>query len=180
MPDLLSAGRAIDISLFNLINREWANPFFNFIMPYVTEVGSGKLLFVAALIVLLFKKRKKMAGIMLFAGLTVSYYMVDFLKGHFARPRPFAMIADVHLLITADNFSFPSGHATLVFMAAAIMTKFFGRYLTFFSIASLVGFSRVYLGAHYVSDVAAGALLGLIIGYGITSIAESAQSAVGF
>jgi undecaprenyl-diphosphatase len=89
------------------------------------------------------------------------------LKNLFERPRP--SISEP--LATAAGFSFPSGHAmasmALVAMLALILTR--GRSsqtrLAAFSVAAAVvgaiGLSRVYLGVHYPTDVAAGWSAGL-------------------
>lgn len=91
------------------------------------------------------------------------------LKLFFAMPRPVEPIA----LMTIDSFSFPSGHAA----AAATLYGFLlwmmlgtGKTdrirslfaLIFFLIIVLVGFSRLYLGVHYLSDVVAGYFVGFI------------------
>ena len=60
--------------------------------------------------------------------------------------------------------SFPSGHATTAFAAAVVLALWFPRgTVPFVGVAVLVGFSRVMLGAHFPSDVLAGALLGSVV-----------------
>jgi membrane-associated phospholipid phosphatase len=63
--------------------------------------------------------------------------------------------------------SFPSGHTTTIF-AAAVMISLCSQKTTvaIFSliIAVLVGYSRVYLGQHFIEDVCAGSFLGVVIG----------------
>ncbi len=100
------------------------------------------------------------------------------LKNLFARPRP--TFADP--LATALFYSFPSGHATM-----SLITYGFLAYLFFVSLKHaalrvlisaalilltlLIGFSRIYLGVHYVSDVLAGfAVGGLWLSFCITSM----------
>lgn len=162
---------AIDLKLFNIINKTIANKAFDFIMPVISMLGSGEAIFILACILIIVavkKSRRKTPGVLLLAGLTISYYAVYILKNFFARPRPFMAIPDVCLLGLAEKgFSFPSGHATTIFMAAAVLSGFFKKRWLFFSFAVLVGFSRVYMGVHYPSDIIAGALLGLVIGYGL-------------
>lgn len=59
--------------------------------------------------------------------------------------------------------SFPSGHATTAFTAATLLSS--GSSAPFyFSLATLVAASRVYVRMHHTSDVVAGALLGLVLG----------------
>jgi len=151
------------------------NPVFDFLMPFLSRLGSGEGIFVIAIVVLILnirKKEKKIAGILLIAGLTISYYSVEALKHWMMRPRPFITLPDVHLLEKAKDFSFPSGHATAAFMAAFILSRFFKRPAVFYTLAVLVCFSRVYLGVHYVSDVLGGAFLGLLIGYALVKLSR--------
>jgi membrane-associated phospholipid phosphatase len=59
--------------------------------------------------------------------------------------------------------SFPSGHATTVFALAAALSFFSPRWrLPLFSFAAVVGLSRIIVGAHYFSDVMAGAYVGVM------------------
>ncbi len=91
-------------------------------------------------------------------------FLVAVLKKIVARPRP-----DYMLSVSAvpfSRYSFPSGHATMAFLMAILLSKYYPRYTyVFYSIAVLVGLSRIYLGVHYLSDVVGGAVLGLAIGW---------------
>jgi undecaprenyl-diphosphatase len=77
------------------------------------------------------------------------------------RPRPFAVQAATLLLPPSPDPSFPSDHATFAFAIAAglfLISKRAG--IPALILAALIGFSRVYSGEHYVSDVIGGALIG--------------------
>jgi len=64
------------------------------------------------------------------------------------------------------SFSFPSFQAVLVFSALPILDKEFPKFkYVWLGFAILVALSRVYFGLNYFSDVLAGAILGLLIGY---------------
>jgi undecaprenyl-diphosphatase len=63
--------------------------------------------------------------------------------------------------------SFPSGHAMYAFMMATLLAKWVPRYrIIFYIVAAFIGWTRIYLGLHYPTDVIAGGLLG----YGITRL----------
>jgi len=166
-----------DTQLFHLINANFSNPVFDLLMPFVSLVGSNEGLALVALFLMMFlKKAKKVAGVVILAGLTLSYYSAGILKNVVGRPRPFEALAGVNQLIAQDGFSFPSGHSTYAFMAAFVLSAFFGRKYVFFSAASLVAFSRIYVGVHYPSDVISGAALGVALGYLLVRIVGSVKS----
>jgi len=87
------------------------------------------------------------------------------IKALFRRRRPFIDI--VRALVVGrrpDGWSFPSGHSAAAFAGAWIFSTIWpSRAPLFFSLAASVGYSRVYAGAHYPSDVLSGATFGLVI-----------------
>lgn len=100
----------------------------------------------------------------LLLALFMDLIIVGFLKVLFRRKRPHYNKNDMFATVSVDNFSFPSGHATRAYM----ITWFVLYHVKFaFPVRVLiliwchcVGFSRVILGRHHISDVAAGFLIG--------------------
>jgi 4-amino-4-deoxy-L-arabinose transferase-like glycosyltransferase/membrane-associated phospholipid phosphatase len=159
---------AWDTSLFFLINRGLQSGVLDVVMPFVTD--NAKLLFLP--LAAWFLAREKREALPLIAIAAVSIAFADgsgnLLKHLFARERPCAALAQVHLLAGCGGFSFPSNHAANAF-AFAMSFWFLRRNaagVLCVVVASLVGISRVYVGVHYPSDVVAGALVGSAAAYG--------------
>ncbi|MFC1570250.1 phosphatase PAP2 family protein [Candidatus Omnitrophota bacterium] len=164
----------IERAIFHFFNETSNSVILDYAMPVITELGSGILLFAVAIIMLVLNKRRMRAsGILLLAGITSSHYVVRIIKNLVARPRPFIVLPEVNTVFTIGGFSFPSGHASMAFMGAFILTKCFGKGYIFFPIAAVVALSRVYLGLHYFSDAAIGSIIGCLIGFIISYAAES-------
>lgn len=89
------------------------------------------------------------------------------LKPFVARTRPCDVNAAVQLLVPRpSDYSFPSGHTGASFAAASSLL--FGKnrmWIPSLILAVLIGFSRLYLYVHYPSDVLAGALIGIMLGW---------------
>ncbi len=65
-------------------------------------------------------------------------------------------------IVPSDKFSFPSGHSAAAFVFATLVMNFYPAYAELaYACAAVVGISRILLGVHYPSDIAAGALLGV-------------------
>jgi len=104
-------------------------------------------------------------------GLTaVSVWTTDLLttglKEVFGRPRPFEELGAAEPLLRATvGESLPSGHASTSFAGALVLAYLVRRAVpALFVLATLIAFSRVYIGVHYPLDVVAGAVLGAVVG----------------
>lgn len=87
------------------------------------------------------------------------------IKQVFRRQRPYvSVVRAVVIGKKPGNYSFPSGHSAAAFGGAYLLARHYPRLAPlFYAIAATVGFSRVYLGAHYPGDVLSGAAVGSIL-----------------
>jgi undecaprenyl-diphosphatase len=96
------------------------------------------------------------------ASVGAAYLISTSIKLAVGRERP--VVEDLpHLMATPTGLSFPSSHATSSFAAA----RAFGALVPGAPLqiaAAAMGLSRLYLGVHYPSDIAAGAVLGTVLG----------------
>jgi undecaprenyl-diphosphatase len=101
----------------------------------------------------------------LLPSLVVTTWLIEYpIKAFFRRRRPFVRIVQALVIgKKPGSWSFPSGHTGASFASAWILGCVWPRRApVFFSLAGLVGFSRIYVGAHYPGDVTSGALLGML------------------
>jgi undecaprenyl-diphosphatase len=133
-------------------------------MPWVSHTANGYYYPAAPVILYLFNPSIAcsflLAGMVAFAIELPVYKLV---KKGVKRHRPFECIAGIDWRICpSDEFSFPSGHTAAAFVMATLISYFFPIIaLPAITWALAVGFSRVYLGVHYPSDILAGLILGV-------------------
>lgn len=157
--------KAVTMAVFRL-----HSPALDFLMMNVTRLGDFRFLVPASILVsILFAFRHHRVSAILFLSSVVGGFGLESLmKIAFRRDRPDLWPA----LVTETTYSFPSGHATMCTLffggCAALVfrsTRRRGPRLAAVAGAAMlsfaVSFSRIYLGAHWLTDVCAGMLLGL-------------------
>ena len=113
------------------------------------------------------RNRRKVRDILWEAGLplTITTMLVEYpIKTYFKRRRPFISIIQAIVIgKKPGTWSFPSGHSAAAFAGARLLNRKFPRFgILRYMVASMVAFSRIYLGDHYPGDVASGSLLGML------------------
>ena len=151
----------IDFNILNAI-QSIRNPFLDTIMPLITFLGSGGIVWaVTALIMLCFKKSRK-TGIVIIVSLLLGLFLSTMgLKNVIARERPYNTEG---ALLTVENLLI--GHAISSFSAAtAILLYSKKSAIPAIILAALICFTRLYLYVHFPSDVICGALFGILLAF---------------
>lgn len=168
---------SIDRYFLYMINNSFSNPLFDYLMPIITNYD--KLLFFQVILLgitiyLLFFKGNHGKILLLILFITILFtdqLNSTVIKNIVARARPChfiegkQVVENLRLLVSCGpGYSFPSSHAANNFAMALIISLFYRKYFVPLIIfATLIAFSRVYVGVHFPSDVIAGAAIGTIV-----------------
>ncbi len=138
------------------------------VMKFITSFGNAGIIWIIITLVLLLIPKTRKTGIVSAMALIGSLIVNNgILKLSVARIRPYEVIDGLQCIVKpAVDYSFPSGHTGSSFAAATVifrrMPKRYG--IPALVLAALIGFSRLYVGIHYPSDVLAGMVTGILLG----------------
>jgi len=159
-----------ELKFINWADGWWSHPIFDYALPWLTYLGSHFALILFILLGwIITRQRKVLRGLLLlYAIQSAVIYSLKFL---IHRKRPFFFLEMASKLSKGPGEildpSFPSAHAAFSFLMATLLSYRFPRYrVLFYLAAGFIGWTRIYLGLHYPTDVVVGSLLG----YGITRI----------
>ena len=135
---------------------------------FVSHLGNSGLFWILLCLVLLAFKRTRKMGLCGLLALLIGALITNVaLKNIIARIRPYEQFSDIILLLERQkDFSFPSGHACSSFAAACALywtseqkTRLIG--VLSLALAVLISWSRLYVGVHFPTDVLCGAVIGI-------------------
>ena len=174
--EILQFLQQLDGNILLWIQQYIRQPFLTEFFTHFTYLGNHGIIQILIALLFLIPKKTRKAGIICIMGLLGTLLFTNLiLKNMVARIRPYEVIPGLELLIEKQkDFSFPSGHSAASFIIAEIIYHCFHGWsgIVALVLAALMAFSRLYVGVHYPSDVLAGALLGLLIGYGAGKLYE--------
>jgi membrane-associated phospholipid phosphatase len=162
-----SAGQRLDVRLFIFLNMRGYPAWLDRCMWLVTQLGSMLAAMIVAFLLYLLHYRR-LAVEIVFGTLTL-WLFVELIKALSDRDRPFHTLDKARVIGWRERGdSFPSGHTTQVFFLTVLLIYHFQFGLlvaaALYTVAALVGLTRIYVGAHYPRDVIAGIVLGSVWG----------------
>ncbi|MFO7818240.1 MAG: phosphatase PAP2 family protein [Thermodesulfobacteriota bacterium] len=169
---------AWDLQLFEQINMVWRNPALDWIMPVISSHALWVVLLFFFFIYPLYKKGRTRIFLILVlvAVLGFNYFSTDLFKHAVGRMRPLDSIPGTWMHKNEnwqqrpaefkrqkeDGASYPSSHASNAAAAACLIFIFIpGTRKWIWIVPFLIGYSRIYLGKHFPSDIAAGWIFGI-------------------
>ncbi|MBN1447185.1 MAG: phosphatase PAP2 family protein [Bacteroidetes bacterium] len=173
----------IDVALFRLGNETIANPAGDWFFPFITNLKNFMVPYALLILGLLIfgKKRGAITVLLLVVTITLADQISSFvIKPWVGRVRPCHVLENVRLLVgCGSGKSFTSSHATNNFAMAVLISHFYPVARPWLLLwASLVAFSRVYIGVHYPSDILGGAVLGTLIALAVIQLWEQGRKQV--
>lgn len=156
---------------FNIIEflQVHSNPVCDVFFAAITHLGDAGVFWILLSVLLLCFKKTRGCGAAMATALIIGVLTGNLLlKNIIARPRPFIqdpVLQNILLISPPSGFSCPSGHTLASFECATVAFAFNKKWgVGALILAALIGFSRVYLYVHFLSDVLFGMVLGIAIG----------------
>jgi undecaprenyl-diphosphatase len=146
--------------------RSAQNPLLDFCANGLTDITYGGILW-WGLAIVLWKKKQKLIALEIIVALLFAIVEISLFKHLFHRERPTVLTLHQFFkplqMLTADSYSFPSGHTLSAFAAAGVLHNNFPDWKgnLAIAIALSVGIARIYEGMHWPTDVLVGIVLGL-------------------
>ena len=162
----MEAVQALDIQLLYWIAQYVRNDLLTPILTLLTHLCDHGELWLTLALLLLLRPRTRRCGAAVLLAMALGLVLGNGLLKHLlARPRPFTTYPDLIPLVQIGGYSCPSGHSLSSFTAATAIFCFYKKPgAAALLLAALIGFTRLYVGVHYLTDVLFGAVIGIILG----------------
>ncbi|WP_303007632.1 phosphatase PAP2 family protein [uncultured Dialister sp.] len=155
-----------DIGVLYLIQDSLRSPILTSFLEFMTDLGNNGYVWIALAVLLMTIRKCRKAGLTTMLALVINVILANGILKHLVqRPRPFDTYPDLQPLIhEPTDWSFPSGHSSASFAAAFVLYHYMPKKFSIpaLILATLIAFSRLYLGVHYPSDVIGGAAIGYL------------------
>ena len=156
----------LDSNILVFLQENVRNTIFDILLIPFTLLNNSGIICIAIVIAFLYFAKLRKVGILMAISLILEFVLTNLIiKNWVARIRPYEMIDGLTLIVgKAHDYSFPSGHTGSAFALAVVIFMVMDRKygLLALGLATLMGFSRLYVGIHYPSDVLGGIILGVI------------------
>lgn len=188
-----------DLDLFWHINRDWTSPVLDWLMPALSAIDAWLPVLGLLLVVIAWRggKRERLMLACIAVAILLSDAVVgNSLKKWFDRVRPRDQMSDVVIRdlapgkprilslfkapvqklsvvkkVPTTGNSLPSNHTINLFAVATVVALFFRRWgLPMYGLAAAVAYSRVYVGAHWPSDLVPSMAIGVLLGLGVVAL----------
>ena len=163
---MLTWMQTMDWAVLHWIRNTLQCGAMDFLMVRITALGNGGAIWLlAAAAMIASKKYRRYGGAMLAALAAGVLIGTVWLKRWIARPRPCWLESVPMLLKIPKDYSCPSGHTLSSVIGAYILTAANRKFgLLAIPLAALIGFSRMYLYVHFLTDVLMSVGIGVLIG----------------
>ena len=186
---------AWDLSLLHQINTAWSHPVLDWLMPALSAIEAWLPLIIAAVLITAWRGGKRARIMLLCLGIAIGLgdgVISNTLKKSIGRVRPRDALAGITIrdLGTASpafmrlfqrpvvkpsepngattGKSFPSSHTINMFAVATVIAFSYRRAgILMYLLAAAVGYSRIYCGAHWPSDIPPSMAIGVLVGLSV-------------
>ena len=160
---------AAELNLCRYLNRSSRSSAVRQLFRAVSWLGDGWIWYVVIVALpIVYGLAGAQAALHLAATGALGVLVYKVIKNHAVRERPYITHSAIECASAPlDRYSFPSGHTLHAVSFTLLLTTYFPEWAAaIVALAALIALSRVILGLHYPTDVAAGAALGGLLGFG--------------